>query len=174
MIQPRASPSVPRPHWAVIFFPSTESAVSKGFTQDDTVEVGSSTADRGWITSVARALYRRTPAASDPLFSLTLRSFETRFTALAAAAGLRHVVPHQLRHGGPSVDAVHGCSAKAIQRRGRWASSRSVQRYMKQGRYLKAVAALPADFTQRFNAALRECQFQLPRKLRELPHPARP
>eukprot|EP00972_Heterocapsa_arctica_P030384 4474597-Heterocapsa_arctica.AAC.1 len=54
-------------------------------------------------------------------------------------------VPHQLRHGGPSADAVDGFSMKYIQVCGRWKHWSSCTRYMKHGRYLRRLSALSKD-----------------------------
>ena len=49
---------------------------------------------------------------------------------------------HQLRHGGASADALHGCTDLSIQERGGWASIKSVMRYRSSGKYLRALRRL--------------------------------
>eukprot|EP00959_Pyramimonas_sp_CCMP1952_P002677 55235-Pyramimonas_sp.AAC.1 len=66
---------------------------------------------------------------------------------VASDLGLCHVfsVPHQLRHGGPSHDALEQLrSLGQIQQRGRWRARESVRIYEKHGSLLRQRAAVPA------------------------------
>ena len=92
------------------------------------------------------------------------RFSEAEFRAACARAvsalGLSHLglVPHSLRHAGPSWDRIeHRRSLGEIQRRGRWASSASVQRYERHPRVLAALQGLP----ERTMAYLQACREHL-------------
>ena len=130
--------------WAITFFPASRSASSKTFTQDDSVHIGQPNPRRAWLGQVAAALYTR--PRDGPMFSVSLTQLETAFATAARALELPSRVPHQLRHGGPSADAATGVTSEfAIQVRGRWASQRSVARYMKAGRYSRMLAQLSSS-----------------------------
>ncbi|CAK0806068.1 unnamed protein product, partial [Prorocentrum cordatum] len=65
-------------------------------------------------------------------------------------AGAKRFPPRAARHSGPSRDAATGCrAARAIQRRGRWASEKSALRCMKARALVAARAALPPDPIER-------------------------
>ncbi|CAK0866043.1 unnamed protein product, partial [Prorocentrum cordatum] len=64
--------------------------------------------------------------------------------------GVERFPPHAARHSGPSHDAATGHrAARAIQRRGRWASEMSVLRHMKTYAMVAACAAPPSDAIER-------------------------
>ena len=55
-----------------------------------------------------------------------------------------HAVPHSVRHAGPSEDAFHKrADLAAIQKRGRWGSSKSVVRYEKGAKLLRQLSFVP-------------------------------
>ena len=86
--------------------------------------------------------------------------FSTAFCQAAASAGLSRLwlVPHSLRHAGPSWGALtHRRSQREIQRRGRWASATSVVRYERSSKVTSLLQELPPrtrDYLQRCNAQL--------------------
>lgn len=63
---------------------------------------------------------------------LTLGKLEVAMKESCAWLGFRKFVPHQLRHGGASHDALHRFrDARSIQRHGRWRARGSARRYDK-------------------------------------------
>ena len=127
--------------WTITFYPANQSLSNKAGLQDDTIAIGCSNPRRRWVSELAGlcALRRR---GSQHLFTLSLREFENSLTILAEQAALPKRVPHQLRHGGASADAIDGLEDVPLQSRGRWASPKSVLRYRKPGRYLRELALL--------------------------------
>lgn len=85
------------------------------------------------------ALYRRCSGNQQLFLGLNHSAFRGLLKIGSARAGLPFIVlPHGLRHGGPSHDALHGhYTLRRIQQRGRWASWDTVRRYEKHGRLLK-------------------------------------
>ena len=139
--------------WSLTMHPSTGDEVSKTGQQDDTVQIGTLNESRLWLSSIAAALKgaRRT---HEFLFDLTPSQFRKGLAAACAHAGVPRMVPHELRHTGPSADAIAGVSEQALQRQGRWKSVQNVARYTKPGRYLRALAGMtPAQL-----AAAREAE----------------
>ena len=92
---------------------------------------------------MAKVLKNRTPK-NRKLFPLHLTDYGCRLRAASCRLGLRNtnIVPHMLRHGGASMDALHNMPRDVIQERGQWAVARSVQRYSKHGRYLRELHQL--------------------------------
>ena len=91
--------------------------------------------------------------------------FRSAFCRAAASAGLEHLhlVPHSLRHAGPSWDAMTGRrSQREIQRRGRWAASSSVVRYERSSKVASLLQELPA----RTQGYLQRCDQHLSSTLR--------
>ena len=87
------------------------------------------------------------------------------FCRAAASAGLEQLrlVPHSLRHAGPSWDAMTGRrSQREIQRRGRWAATSSVVRYERSSKVASLLQELPA----RTQGYLQRCVKRLSSTLR--------
>ena len=127
--------------WAIQFYPSTESEVSKTNTTDDTVFIGTTMSQRTIALNVLRFLHRVGRLQSDPskpVFSCTYADYLKRWKKAFSQVGLAHmnITPHMFRHGCASHDAINGESRAAIKTRGGWASEASVDRYMKPGRYM--------------------------------------
>lgn len=123
--------------WAVQFF-STEvdRGVSKTGQSDETVLVG--ICGRGWLREVLATLI--VTAESERLFPFDLREYERAFGAGMRALNLTSLQgsPHALRHTGPSHDVMEKrITLEQAQKRGRWASFKSVVRYEKHGRMLR-------------------------------------
>ena len=126
--------------WVVWLFPSEQRARSKTGESDDTVTLDSGRL--GWLTEVMSILSEK--KKGEPLF-------ETSYSELfAAMARVTHrldlaLVPYQMRHSGASIDrATLRRSIESIQKRGRWASARSVRRYEKMGRLNESWRTLSA------------------------------
>lgn len=113
------------PHWGLIIAPSASDRdglrhePSKMGTYDDASIMADDAARRGHLRPVLQALASR----KDRLFpALTLPKLESCMKAVCARLGFKQsFVPHQLRHGGASHDALHRLrDARGIQRHGRW------------------------------------------------------
>jgi len=108
------------------------------------------TAERAGVKCIAKQLVDRARRNKQTLLfpALTLPLYEKLIATAAVAAGLGalRLTPHTARHGGASEDAFSGqCKLPELQRRWRWRSPRSVQRYEKHGTLLRQLAAFPAD-----------------------------
>ena len=140
--------------WAMIFFPSCSAEMSKTKQQDDTVILAQS-AERRWLNTVVSTLWRRS-FPKKRLFNLTY--YQVRQACQQGHADLKlkggTMCPHRLRHGGASLDALSGKPRSYIKHRGRWQSTKSVDRYMKHGRYLRMLGLLSDQ--QRHDAHLAE------------------
>jgi len=136
----------PYDQWGVIVRPrSLSTTPSKTGVFDDTVIVAEGSKERQWLPKVVAALHRRC-RAENPIFDeLSLPQIEKfmREANHAAKLDLSCLVPHGLRHGGPSHDALHATrTLEQIQVRGRWRAWESVRRYMKHGLLLRVTAQL--------------------------------
>ena len=152
-------------HWGVTFFPASRSKRSKTLTQDDTSFVGQVNPRRSWLRDIMPILAAR--PRGQPMLGNSLAVLEARFAAAGLSLGLPHAVPHLLRHGGPSAD----CAAEVItdvqvQRRGWWASVKSVQRYTKPGDYARALQALTPALLARTSSAETQLKTELIARLR--------
>lgn len=136
--------------WSIMFHPEADLKPAKNRTFDDTIRIGEAPA-RLWLGGIIRRLCQLKRDDISPFFSLTLEQFErlVRSAAIDSKIPTKNLVPHQFRHGGASLEACVGGSQDAIQRRGRWLHANSCRRYMKLGRYQRALAALtPSHFLQ--------------------------
>ncbi|CAK0848009.1 unnamed protein product, partial [Prorocentrum cordatum] len=87
---------------------------------------------------------------SDRVFSCSVDAYRRALRRACDDVGVEHFPPRAARHSGPSHDAATGYrTARAIQRRGRWASEKSVLRYMKTHALVAARAAPPPDILER-------------------------
>ena len=85
--------------------------------------------------------------ASGKLLLVTLAQARADLSAAAQEANLDAVVPHQLRHGGASMDALALVSDAEMLARGPWSSPSSLVRYRRPAKYLRAVAQLSPEQT---------------------------
>jgi hypothetical protein len=161
----------PRSTWSLTFWPSTHKQTSKTGTQDDTVALGRNLSHRDDLHLVASALKKRTPKGAK-LFPLCLVAYGGRLRAAAIRLGLpsADIVPHMLRHGGASMDALHDVPRDVIQERGQWAVARSVQRYSKHGRYLRELHQLTAAQLKRATALAATLPHRLAARLQSIPY----
>ena len=117
-------------NWVILLFPQEKVARSKVGDSDDTIPLDS--ARSLWMAPVFAALCRHRPASSR-LLNMSYLQYLTLFRTAVGNLGL-DVVPYQGRHSGASLDRGEGRrSLEAVQKRGRWASQRSVRRYEKAG-----------------------------------------
>ena len=130
----------------VVVAPRELEVTTKTKAQDDTVLIDG--ACQPSCGDVLREL-ARIRRGGDRLFPLlSLNSHERALRDLAKALGIEslEVVPHTMRHSGPSNDLYHGRrSLQAVAKRGRWANIKSVQRYSKSGRLLKVWRSVSAQ-----------------------------
>lgn len=124
--------------------------MTKTNTFDDTVILGASCKERNWVNGIFGKFFRfraKLMGGRDskaPLLDLTLVEYEQclRLGSEHLALPTRRALPHQLRHGGASMDGLTSLSIEFIQARGRWSELKNVRRYKKQGRYLKRLSML--------------------------------
>ena len=88
-------------------------------------------------------LLSKVPPSGELLFQMSQARFRTLFTSGRLAAGVSPAVPHQLRHGGASHDALSHVSDAEMLARGPWKSTSSLARYRRPARFVKALAELP-------------------------------
>ena len=120
----------------------------------DTIIVADAQSSRAWIALLVGVLHRLC-RATNPLFdNLTLATWEKMMKEACRRLGFAQCFsPHQLRHGGASLDALEMVlDSRGIKHRGRWACTESVRRYMKHGVYLKTRAALADSDLRRARA----------------------
>ena len=121
----------------IVVAPRELEVTTKSRTHDDTILVdGACHPDS---TAVLHEL-ARVRSDGDRLFpALTLSKYEESFRVAGAKLGLAHlnIVPHMMRHTGPSNDLFHGRrNIQEVAKRGRWKNLKSVHRYAKSGRLL--------------------------------------
>jgi integrase len=112
------------------------------------------TLGRAEVASILRAWlqFRHSVVSSgDSLFGFSAEAYRALFGQVMVALGVDNVgfVPHCLRHGGATCDAMNGVSVESILLRGRWMSSVSARVYINQGRSMLVNAALPPALLQR-------------------------
>lgn len=123
--------------------------------------------EHSWAAWAARFLKNRR-AAGAVFEPLTLRDYECAIARASDDFGLTalRLVPHVLRHTGPSADAFqNNMSSGDIKARGKWASDLSVSRYEKRGMVLRQLSRLSATQQSQATAVARS----LPALLRALP-----
>ena len=161
--------------WAVIVAPS-HSAVRPGKTgeYDDTVIVGDIVTDRQrLVIDVISGLWRRANAPEGALLDdLTLPAWESCMRNACRLSGLQTFTPHQLQHGGPSLDALQGDRDSAgIQDRGRWKSRSSVRRYQKHGVLLRVRRRFTNEQLHNVNATQASLHRRVVQQLKRYPPP---
>jgi hypothetical protein len=133
--------------WALTWHPSHREDKSKNGSQDDTVMLAD-TPHHAWIRPIVAALKRRNAKSppDTPLFRISYRKYREHLQKGFTKAKVPKYNPHQLRHTGPSVDAMLRLRTDlAIQTRGTWKAAASIMRYKKEGRYLREVSRLTKD-----------------------------
>ena len=127
------APQGARGTWSIILFPQHRPARSKTGTADDTVMLDSPRLR--WLSSLLPSLKA---CGRSRVWPWTYVEFFNMFVAVAKKLDLK-LVPYQGRHSGASLDALaKSRTLQDIQKRGRWASHKSVIRYEKTGRIQEA------------------------------------
>ena len=137
--------------WSLVIAPQG-GAPAKNRQFDAGVVVGGS--GRDFVAIVLEALYLRTAAGSLLFEGVSLSVLESVFRSRRAALGFNDLtlVPHGLRHAGPSHDFHYNqVGLPALQARGRWLSADSVRRYAKPAMLLRQLAKVSAADLDRFN-----------------------
>ena len=131
--------------WGLIFGNSSQDAVTKTGSQDDTVLLDSR--DREYAPCVLSWVIKHSKQPGDFLFpQLTLGQYESLFRSAKKVIGLGRfdLTPHAVRHTGPSIDFLNKSrTATEIQSRGRWRCLESVLRYQKPGQMLASMSRIP-------------------------------
>ena len=131
--------------WGIIIGNSEFKERTKTNTQDDTILLDST--DRTFAPKILKLVSQKAVQSDDFIFGkITLAQYEDAFRKAREACDLAKfdLVPHAMRHTGPSVDFLHRSrSAASIMTRGRWKSLKSIQRYMKPGQMLARMKRIP-------------------------------
>ena len=126
-------------HWSILLFPQDRVPASKTLAKDESLVMDPEWI--GWWDKVLPVLSRGDPAGK--VFRFSYEHYVPVFKKAASEIGLPELVPYQARHSGASIDAAGGHrSLPEIQRRGRWKTLSSVQRYEKHAQLGKSAAAL--------------------------------
>ena len=143
---PLASASAGSRLWTLNFYPAAAGVPAKDGTYDITKAVGATHSQRSWLSAVC-ALMLRVPPHGPLLCQMTVARFNELFRAARYAARVVYATPHQLRHGGASMDALPLVSDAEMLARGPWSSPSSLVRYRRPAKYLRAVAQLSPEQT---------------------------
>ena len=140
--------------WSIILFPEQEAARSKTGVADDSIILDSPYLS--WLDPVLEVL-KELPS-DEPLFGANYVTFVKIFKKAAAAAGVPKTVPYQMRHSGPTIDrALNLRPLDEVGKRGRWQSTKSLNRYEKGGRLNRAYEQLETNV----RVHLEVCEAQL-------------
>jgi hypothetical protein len=133
-------------HWTLTYHP-VGGKCSKMGKHDRTVTLGSSHPDRKWVGDLAEIIHARSKS-HELLYELSALRWANRFHHARKMAQLAPSVPHRLRHGGASADGVLTKEDRlddlTLSDRGDWASTRSVKRYRRPGKYVAELQKLGA------------------------------
>ncbi|CAE8674891.1 unnamed protein product [Polarella glacialis] len=148
--------------WGIVLAPAEDEKPTKTGQFDDSVLIGD--IQHEWLGPILALLIKnKTP--EDKLFpSLSLASYERLFRDAMQKRYNKciHVTPHAVRHSGPSNDKFHKRrSLLQIQKRGRWASPKSVARYEKEALLLSIWRAIPEHKHSDISARSRDFPFKL-------------
>ena len=144
-------------HWSLVLGARDAGRPTKMGVYDDAVILDHE--ELAWLDAPFRALQAQR-AGTAPLWNFDEAEFHTAFCRAAELCGMGHLhlTPYHLRHAGPSWDALRRRrTQREIQRRGRWASQTSVQRYERSSRVVAVLQELPADVLD----FLRRCEEHL-------------
>ncbi|CAK0840824.1 unnamed protein product, partial [Prorocentrum cordatum] len=123
--------------WSITVAPSTRDRPAKNRQFD--AGVVAAWQDRRWMEPLLKSVFERTKPGELLLRGLTLAAVEKAFNQASDHLGYK-VVPHGMRHGGPSHDAFkNGVGLPDIQSRGRWMCAESCRIYMKPAALLRSI-----------------------------------
>ena len=121
-------------HWSVVLHAQQHQVPSKTLAYNEVVPMDLE--EFAFLDPALQYLLDATPVGGH-LFAFTLEEAATRFRLACKQAQLEGLAPmlYQLHHSGPSADlALRRRSLAAVKLRGRWATDRSMARYLKEGR----------------------------------------
>ena len=135
--------------WTLTLNPTAQSpslqTFSKTGTRDDCVAIGATHNDREWIVKLMRPLAGM-PRKMTKLLDMIVSRYHHLKALGRRLPGLGPAKPHQMRHGGASMDALTGCIQDLdMADRGRWKSLQSVRRYRKPAAYLRRLSSLSPE-----------------------------
>ena len=142
--------------WSLLIFQEHRERRSKTGTSDNSIQVDFEEV-RDWIGQALEVV-----SAGDPdefVFSFSYPDVVAEFERSVSNLGIKSVgqnrkVLYMGRHSGPSIDvARQRMPLLEVQKKGRWAAFKSVQRYEKAGRLTQAMHSYPAE-TQAFMLAI--------------------
>ena len=133
---------------ALVFHPFELGQRAKNQEFDDTILIGCGQVKRSWLSALGTHLSQLPP--NKRIFSFSPARWAERLRTAAAATGIptRRPVPHQLRHGGASLDCINGATMDSLCSRGRWLSTSSCRRYAKHGRYFRRLSLVSDTLRQ--------------------------
>ena len=129
--------------WSVVVAPRDREVATKSREFDDSITLSRETFE--WMPRLLELLKRREPRGR--WFPWTYTEFRKDFLMATKAANLpMDVTIHQARHTGPSLHRLlETFDLATVQKRGRWRSVKSVQRYEKAAVMLRQESLLKAD-----------------------------
>ena len=127
--------------WTLNLFPQYAQVPAKDGTFDLCKTIGNTHEARSWLSGVC-SLIMQVPAKGPLLFQLTKPRYQQLFMEARLQACVTPATVHQQRHGGASMDGVHGVSDATMMSRGPWVSPSSLTRYRRPAKYLRSVASL--------------------------------
>jgi hypothetical protein len=143
--------------WGIVLAPAEDEKPTKTGQFDDSVLIGD--IQHEWLGSLL-GIITKNKKPEDRLFpSLSLASYERLFRDAMQQrfSNSIHATPHSVRHSGPSNDRFHKRrSLLQIQKRGRWASPKSVSRYEKEALLLGIWRSIPETKHSGISARSRE------------------
>ena len=115
--------------WSVLLHPEEMGRPSKTGVYNDSVSLDSSLT----MSPILEVL--SDPADTSLAWTFSYPAYSKVFAKAVKELRLVHIVPYQMRHSGPSIDMAAGRRGlQEVQKRGRWASSKSVLRYERHAR----------------------------------------
>ena len=128
--------------WTVTFFPQEANVPSKNGSFDVAKVVGF-LPERMWLEQLCHLLLQLPPCHH--LLGLKPKRFLDLYHLSRDLGKVEQAHPHQLRHGGASMDAMAGRTDADLLDRGSWATQRSILRYRKPARYIRCLGLLSAE-----------------------------
>ncbi|CAE8695937.1 unnamed protein product [Polarella glacialis] len=156
--------------WGIVLAPSEEEKPTKTGHFDDCVLIGD--IQHEWLGPMLELIVQGKRPEERLFPSLTLASYERLFRDAMQKRfnNCIHATPHSVRHSGPSNDRFHKRrSLQQIQKRGRWASPKSVARYEKEALLLGIWRSIPDSKHAGISARARDLPLKLLRLLQKVP-----
>ena len=149
--------------WAIVPARSDLQQTTKTGTSDEALLVGDVT--RHWVSDLVSRLYHAAAPKRRLFGHLTLARYEDPVRRASEHFKVRHlnVVPHTVRHSGPSEDILNKVrTLGAVKRRGDWSCDKSVKSYEKHAKILPQLQRMPPELQLRAANAERSLPARLP------------